>query len=80
MTEEQAQPPEEPPVPARQATPPISDAEARYSKDDLMAEAAAFGCYAWDVPGIFSAAGATSMTEAEFRAALAAWRGEVTGA
>lgn len=53
-----------------------NDDESVYTQQEIAAEAASFGCASYDVAGIFREAGRSSMTEAEFRVALARWRGE----
>ena len=66
-----APPPPPAPGPAQQA----SAGEPAYTMAEIQAEAQALGIYPWDVAGIFGRhPGVESMTEAEFRAALAEWR------
>ena len=50
-----------------------------YSQNEIAQNAGALGVMSWDVAGIFRDTGKTEMTEAEFRAGLARWRGQDEG-
>ena len=64
----------ETPPPAQPQQQDAEDDTALYSADDLGAVANAYGCYPWDVAGIFSRKNVTMMTIPDFQAALLEWQ------
>lgn len=63
------------PMPARQSQDTELEAST-YTREEIAAEAAAFGTNSAAVHGIFREAGKERLTEAEFRDGLARWHGE----
>jgi hypothetical protein len=61
-----------PATPQQQTTTPQD--QPLYSAEDLSAAARSFGCYPWDVAGIFSIKGVDMMTIPDFEAALVEWQ------
>lgn len=61
----------DPPVPP----PPPEQPDATYAQSDFLAQAERMGTSAPEIAGVFRQADKTAMTESEFTAALAQWRG-----